>query len=335
MVKKIKLARVDAAFKVAAMTKGENVTFRITINNTGQDLTDKLNRSPYVLAIRRDGQATVIDFDHAFCDALGAMQVIRSAVTATELSSLDVIRTRSKVARRQMPSRRRAMRLRGHRVDILTPTVNTDEEYNTCYFVADDLQTIGESLTGCIVKAIHTMALDSGCPPSNYSSVLIAITVKPWSIDRPARNLSSGFVSIVSRREVALGKMKGLVNVQFEVGRQSREVLLRRISRFGIMPSPLSHALGFAGRVVARPSETAVVSNMGTIRDLLFESLGSPWFFVPPIRSRGSLGIGLMKLGNTLSITVSGRTSNDSLVVIATELLKVAGVTAREFRVEE
>ena len=333
IIRPLEIGYVDAAFALASAIKGEVMPIRILI--VGADvasLSIQLNRLPCVLSVREQGRALVIEIDHCSCDALGGLQAIRSAVTGMTAPTLRILGAGTISPR--PPSRRFSTVALGHQAKIVTHSDRKPASYTSCFFIIDHVPATSDSLTERIVNAVHVLALGRRPISRSYSSVLVPVTVWPWTDDRPVSNLSSGFVSIVSRRNLECGQLNDLVSAQFATGRQSRVQLLRRTSQFGRLPRPFWGLTRAVCRVLALPRETAVVSNLGTIRDSVLCSLGSVWFFTPPVRTREAVGIGLMKMEGTLTAVVSSYMEPAEATTLGMRLWDLAGIRATEFKVE-
>lgn len=333
MKKPINLANVDRAFELAASIAGYRLIFHFYLmdaRNLGA--LRRIQAAGYIATNVANTRTLVASFDHTTCDALGGMQLIRQAISGErEALASSVELGRERMTGRPVP-RRICARLLGQQATImLRSDVPHDPDYQSLFFVIDSIPQATETLTEQMVEATHRVLLAESGSRRSYASVLVPVTVMPWDVKRPPRNLSSGFLSVVTARDLTAGKLRMRVTKQFNAGRSARLKLLKRVSWFGMVPKSLWPFLAHVCAAFATPGESAVVSNLGTVSDPVFDAVGSSWFFVPPARSRNCVTIGIARVGGTLTATVSGFTAQSALRSFGADVFQAARFKTREY----
>lgn len=336
MSKRVKLENIDAAFALASKVKGDRITFQIYLAGAATASLSELfaARLEHASLVIR-GEMLIITFDHCICDGLGAVRKIHEAISGLRVESPQVIAGECTLGRRKSVRRRSLTRLVGRMRTALPGTdFESHDHLHTLLFLVEAVTAGTGSLTERTVRAVHEALLTGEGSPREYTSILVPVTVWPWEPRRPAANLSSGFISVATIRELRSGELDRKVKDHFKAGRGSRTELLRRTSQFGRLPRCLWGPASFLAKRCAGLGESAVVSNMGTILDPTLESLGCTWFFVPSIRNEYSLAVGLVRVGDMLTVTVSGQATSASLRVVSMRVFALAGIVARELRYE-
>lgn len=314
----VRTTDVDRAYARAAAVSGRSLTFRISFRCSSRDRRALLSKLRAVTFLRVSGhdERIVVECDHLSCDALGVLQAIRSTVLGQPLRRCDAVTFEADRGRNR---RRHATRAFSELAMMLPPA---DEPFRTVTSSVGKFEAHSLTITGRVVAALHELAIADHPSVRGHSTVSVAITPFPWSGTRPANNLSTAFLSVAtSRLARTRAELVRQVREEFEAANVSRGRLLRRAAAFGRTPDPVWRPVQVAARLLHRPAETAVVSNLGLIRDPVLVELSDDWVFVPPVRHRRSVAVGLVGIGGRLNLSVSGHGARRDLERIARELL--------------
>lgn len=83
-------------------------------------------------------------------------------------------------------------------------------------------------------------------------------------------------------------------------------------------------------RTLAGAHEACIVSNLGTVTDDHLESLSDEILFVPPVRHCSTMSIGLIKMGDRLTLTCSAHALHETIRGIMENILSDIGLTWEE-----
>ena len=296
-------AHVDRAFQRASSLVNASFGFRILCNHpsASPQLLERLRTVPF-LAASQEGDFVVISVDHLRCDGIGALQAIRSVL-------LDEPVRRCTIVRGTAPAptgvrRRTAKRSTSVRITLLR---GADEPYRSClYRLRDERRNPDATLTERLVIAVHELALAGSSRKGSCSAVVVPISPFLWSPERPANNLSTGFLSIATSADQGRDELVKRVTSEFDVASANRMGLLQRAARGGRLPAVLWRPLTIGVRLFGAPAETAIVSNLGRISDRELSAFADDWHFVPSVRDRRSLSVGVIGTDAGLYASVSG-----------------------------
>ena len=313
--KKLSAALIDRGFRLLSYIGKDPVLVRLILLEPVDDFLARCHDGS-ILHLSRSGNRVELGFSHDDVDVLAALSILRNRyVEDSQLPVPDVITIDIPCPTRRS-SRRLVRRSFGRRVRWFQ---NPEDTYRTLYLNVDGLPS--SSVTEELTVAIHRLSFMMD-DRASFSSVLVPITAKQWSADRAITNYSAGFLSVLSSSEVS--KAVSIVSKQFHAARRRRYYLLRRVATWGRLPSlfwPIIRLLQLTS-----PSETTILSNPGKILDSQLSRIADAIYFVPPVRSRATLGVGLLTIGSSTTLTLSGFANRRDLTRIAKALAELSNL---------
>lgn len=310
---------IDQSFALEAYIAGSPCLFDLIAAEPDAATQGRLAAWQDSVSSLRDRNALRLTFSHSYCDALGALAVVRCLlagrpVNREQSAELSCDETRP-------PSRRAVTRMRRSPTRLLPPSQRDGDIVTALFDLKPSIGMTGTVTEACVI-ACHKVARARARQSYACSTVLVSVSGNPWGKARSARNCSSGFLSTFTAKG---GDVRRQVVMEMALARGSRVALLKRIERYGRIPRPLWPALRLLSRLTRGGSDvTAIVSSLGRINDPVLDAAARAWYFVPPTRHPNSLSFGLMETGGRITAGVRGRGTTASVATAAQEVLMLA-----------
>lgn len=317
----LNLRNMDSAFGLAALLAGHKLTFRLEfVDGPIPDLLDRLHGIDLIANVYLKGRAVIVEFDHVTCDGLSGIEIVRSALYQNQpRKAAGVAVFDAQVGRRHV-TRRYIARLAGSCAYLIDDTIYFNR-YVTTYFEGVWPQAGAGTFTERLTAALHEEILARWSPVRKYSSILVPVTLAASRPGRPIGNLSGGFLSVTTGRDRAYGSVRDRVAAQFHAARLGRARLVERVAKYGLIPRRAWPALAKFSNLLPKSAESAVVSNLGAVdRDNLACDCRAI-FFVPPVRHRYTICLGVVRYNDQVNVTLSGFTSVEELRGIGRRVL--------------
>lgn len=294
---------LDRAFQMGEWVTGK--TFEFGLRISGPEIVGA-TLSPSVRSFK-DG---LYRFDHQHLDAHSALLLLEEALGGAPTRTAEAIRPNAK-GRATAIRRRVLFRYTSSCARFFDPYPGPEQTVSRTILPPGGSQG---SATAGLLAGVHLVALRRA--DAQYSAVLVPVRLPDPHLAGATGNLSSSHLSIAVRHD----DLRAVSERFLSAAGSHREKALRRLERYGRLPTTLRRLVAAVSRMTRSPKESAVLSRLNLAGQFPLLSQREVHFVVP-LRDPRSLAIGVVRYDSRINLTFTARTSLVELEQAANEIM--------------